>query len=263
MTVQRTPVDSQDKAAKPEVMTIDVAPNPIRELGLEMEMGEICAIQKDSPAALAGLKRGDIIRMIDGQPVGDPMTLPDRFSGRGRETINLTIEREGEKVASEVQATLRGADWYVQPLDEKSPMAWPSLGIAYRVLNRVRMAVPGSPAAEAGLTAGDEIVGGKLIPPDKETLRKLEIPAIGGQAHVRRRASQLAVFRQLASERRAGHDGRTHIRPAGKREHRLPYADTGRGSLQSRPRLLLRAGLCLFHRRFLGRSDRRWRRRNP
>jgi len=169
-----------DAPVKTREVTIDVPPNPMRRFGLEMEMGEICAIQKDSPAAASGLKPGDIIRMIDGKQigdtaVGDSLTLPDRLRRRAGETINLTIEREGEKTAHEVQVKLRDADAYVQPLDEGSPMAVPALGIAYRVLNRVRAVVPGSPAAEAELLTGDEIVRAKIIPPDEETLHKLKL----------------------------------------------------------------------------------------
>jgi regulator of sigma E protease len=181
VTVQRT-AEKVEKDAPVETreVTIDVPPNPMRRFGLEMEMGEICAIQKDSPAAAAGLKPGDIIRMIDGKQigdaaVGDSLTLPDRLRRRAGETVNLTIECEDEKAAHEVQVKLSEADAYLQPLDEGSPMAVPALGIAYRVLNRVRAVVPGSPAAEAELLAGDEIVRAKIIPPDAETLHKLKL----------------------------------------------------------------------------------------
>ncbi len=55
---------------------MDVAPNPMRHVGLVMKMGEIAAIQADSPAAATGLLPGDVIRRVDGHPVADPMTLP-------------------------------------------------------------------------------------------------------------------------------------------------------------------------------------------
>ena len=44
-----------------------------------MKMGPITAIQDHSPAAEAGLKAGDQIMAIDGHPVGDPLTLPERM----------------------------------------------------------------------------------------------------------------------------------------------------------------------------------------
>ena len=52
-------------------------------------------------------------------------------------------------------------------------MAISSLGIAYRVLNRVREAVPGSPAAKAGLRGGDEIVSATILPPDADAMERL------------------------------------------------------------------------------------------
>ena len=56
-----------------------------------------------------------------------------------------------------------------------SPVEVAALGIAYRVLNRVDRVIEGSPAAKAGLMPDDVIVEATLIPPDKETLRKLEV----------------------------------------------------------------------------------------
>jgi regulator of sigma E protease len=74
-----------------------------------------------------------------------------------------------------VRVTLREADWYSQPLDEGNPIAVPVLGVSYRVLNRVRAVQPDSPAAAAGLAAGDEIVSARVRPPSEEILKKLKV----------------------------------------------------------------------------------------
>jgi regulator of sigma E protease len=151
-------------------LTIDVAPRHVRQLGLEMAIGEITAVQADSPAEKAGLRKGDLIEEIDAAPVGDPMTLPERLRRRSGQTVALSVRREGSSSPSCVEVPLRTADWYEPPVTEGSLMTVPQLGIAYRVLNRVKEVTAGSPAAKAGLHAGDVIVQATIFPPDKETL---------------------------------------------------------------------------------------------
>lgn len=161
--------DNLKNVGQPGTITMTVAPKPMRRLGLVMEMGEISAVQTDSPAAKAGIRPGDKIALIDGQPPGDPMTLPERLRQRAGQTIILTVTRETEKNPIKVDVNLRRADWYEMPIDGGNPISVPSLGIAYPVLSRVRSAIEGMPAAEAGLRNGDEIVAAKLIPPEKQT----------------------------------------------------------------------------------------------
>jgi len=162
----RRPADT----ANVEQVTVEVVPNPMLRLGLIMEMGEISHIQDDSPAEKAGIELGDKIVAVDGEAPGDPMTLPARLAKRDTETITLTIEREGAAEPTiDVEVTLRKADWYDTPIAIGCPMTVPSLGIGYYVLNRVHMAVDGSPAAEAGLVNGDLIVRATIIPPPKDT----------------------------------------------------------------------------------------------
>jgi len=152
-------------------LTITVAPNPMCRLGLAMEMGEISAVQKGSPAARAGIRPGDLITKVDGQPPGDPMTLPDRLRQLAGETITLTVQRKDKPI--DFQVTLRRAEWFETPAGDLIPLdlpvAVPSLGIAYAVGNRVHSPIEGSPAAEAGLRAGDEVGAAELIPPKQQT----------------------------------------------------------------------------------------------
>jgi len=163
-----------EAAPATETVNIKVPTNPMRELvpGLEMAMGPIAAVQDDSPAKEAGLREDDVITALNGEPVGDPMFLPEhvrRLSLRSTATISLTIERDGvEKQTEDVR--LRQADWYEQPVLEGSPLSIPQLGIAYQVLPRVAKVAKGSLAAEAGLQEGDVIVAASILPPEKETV---------------------------------------------------------------------------------------------
>ena len=132
-----------ERKAKPEgnqeteELTIEVAPNPMRWFGLVMEMGPISAIQAHSPAAAAGVEPGGTIRTLDGKPAADPMTLPELFHGlRGRDVV-LGVEYPGKGV-KEFRLTVGDNGAFTEPLFETNPMTIPSLGIAYRVLNRVR-----------------------------------------------------------------------------------------------------------------------------
>lgn len=169
ITVERAaPKQSgQAPAAMPKRVNAEVPPQPMQDLGLVMEMGEIAAIQAESPAAAAGFQIGDRINRFDGQAVGDPMTLPDRLRDRAGQRVTFSIGREGAKEPIDIAVVLRPADRFDPPGIKGSPLAVPSLGLAYRVLNRVRKVNPGSPGARAGLQAGDLIVHATITAPPK------------------------------------------------------------------------------------------------
>ena len=153
-------------------LTIEVAPNPMRSFGLVMEMGPISAIQAHSPAAAAGVKPGGTIRTLDGKPIADPMTLPELFHNRRGRDIVLGVEYPGKGV-KEFRLAVGADGGFTEPLSEDNPMTISSLGIAYRLLNRVREAIPDSPAAKAGLHSGDELVKAVILPPDADALNRL------------------------------------------------------------------------------------------
>lgn len=178
ITVQRKAERTGSSGKDPvgtEQITIEVAPAPMRRLGLAMEMGRITAIQDNSPAAQAGIKPSDRIIRVDGRPVGDPLTLPDRLrrlalEHKGAQVV-LAINRAGQEKPVEVPVPLRVEDAFDLPLTRDSSVSVPALGVAYPVLNRVADVQSGSPAARAGLHAGDVIVEATLIPPDEESLK--------------------------------------------------------------------------------------------
>jgi regulator of sigma E protease len=164
------PADS--KAAKPanrQLATIEVGPQPMRRLGLIMEMGPIVAVQDNSPALKAGIQPGDVVESVDGRPAGDPLTLSDRLGRRAGQKVALTVVRHGEKITLK-DVELARANWFAQPFAPKSPVSVASLGIAYRVLNKVAGVVEGSPAAQAKIIPGSVVVEASILPPDAETI---------------------------------------------------------------------------------------------
>ena len=181
VTVQRLPdghrvvIDGTPQLASGKRTTLTVPPMPVRTLGMVMTMGKITAVQNDSPAQTAGIVAGDLITHLDGQPVGDPMTLPERLRKRSWEgaqppKVVLTVVREGNPAPVKVEVRLRRADWYEVPLMAGSPLSVPAFGIAYDVGNRVVSVIPGGPAARAGVKAGDEIEQGELVPPERDVI---------------------------------------------------------------------------------------------
>ena len=203
VTVVRETEQADGEAKATEEITMEVAPEPMRWLGLVMQMGPIHAIQDHSPAANAAepaFRLGDrIVSVVDDQGYrwdDDPMTLPDQLrrlaesSGPGHQitvTVSRKVAGEAEPVDVEIKVPLRRADWYSVPIDFPSPMTIPALGIAYHVSNRICDVREGSPAAKAGLKGGQVVVQAKLVPPDEETVRSEQLGEAVGKIKQRTR----------------------------------------------------------------------------
>jgi len=174
-TVRRAgqPAHSEGSARPGEKeVGVRVAANPMLRLGLVMEMGPIAAIRKGSQAAQKGILAGDWIREVNGEPPGDPMTLPDRLRRLAQDSsqVELTVARLGRKEPIRVEMPLHPVDSFDSLVAPDSPISLPSLGIAYRVSNRVQEVLAGSPAARAGLQPRAVIVRAATIPPDEKSL---------------------------------------------------------------------------------------------
>lgn len=114
-------VETVDGAVHQRVLDFGLAPNlteggnVLAALGLSPWMPRLKPVIDDvadaSAAAAAGLRPGDRIRAIDGEPIDSWQALVERIQARPGETVTLTVERDGRE--RRVQATLgsrAGAD---------------------------------------------------------------------------------------------------------------------------------------------------------
>jgi len=182
VTVQRAAKDQGDSKGgdekqPDEKIVVRVETTPLRDFGLVMPLGPITAVQNNSPAEQAGLRVGDRMISIDGQPVGNPLTLEYRLRqmAAAGKTVSLEIESkagdEAQKSTAEaktrtVKIALRVPEFTDVP-QEMSPLPLATLGVACEVPTTIVAVQPNSPAALADIQPGDEIVSGKLISPPK------------------------------------------------------------------------------------------------
>ncbi len=181
-----------------EIVSMTVPAQPMVRLGLAMEMGKIVAVQKNSPAAEKGLEPGDFIDRISyaddtaasqalaGKEFDDPIALPEqlRQMADDNRTIRLSVRRstsggDGRQESEKIDLPLRTVTWNEPAGSEDDPLSAPALGIAYRVLNRVRNVLADSPAAKAGLQGGDVITQAEFILPEKKKGKKLDALKFG------------------------------------------------------------------------------------
>ena len=124
---------------------------------------EIAEVSKDTAAAKAGLKAGDIIVELDGKPVVRMAQilhiLGPKYEG---DKISLKYKRGKDVVAVNNLELVSALQVYAHPFLGILPMRDdPKLGV------EIRHVFPKSPAEKAGLKEGDRIVklGTKTVPP--------------------------------------------------------------------------------------------------
>ncbi len=166
------------------VMIQDITPELAKSFGLSTTEGVLISdVSKDSPAEKAGLKRGDVITRFDGKEVKDAHML-SRMVAAKKPNTTVTVEVIRDKKEKSLQVKLgtmpQNQQAALSPMENKSPWGLtvqeitPDLA-SHLGLNPDEKGVvisdvkPGSPAAEAGLRAGDII---------KEVDRK-EIKSLG------------------------------------------------------------------------------------
>ncbi len=161
----------REKDKKATTSRVTIPPVPVVDLGLQLTIGPIVAIQPESSAAKAGLKLGDRIVSFNAQSSPDPMRLPDLADQRVDQPTEITVARsEAGKPEETLNFTVSPRRETLAQLpfsaSNKDPLEVPALGMAVTVLPTITAVRPGSPAAKAELKPG-EIVTAITFTPTK------------------------------------------------------------------------------------------------
>jgi serine protease Do len=168
------------------------------DLGLKETSGAlVAAAQKDSPAAAAGVKSGDVITAVDGETVADPHDLARRIAALGpKKTVKLALIRNGSPMTIDVvlgtmpadktaSADTRNSD------DNGGASALAKLGLTLRPAHGQEGVVvaevdPDGAAADKGLKQGDVIleVAGKSVNRPAEVVDAIDAAKSGGKKSV-------------------------------------------------------------------------------
>ncbi len=167
------------------------------DLGLKNATGAlVAAAQKDSPAAAAGVKSGDVITAVDGETVADPHDLARRIAALGpKKTAKLSIIRSGSPMTLDVTLGTMPADKSASAetrnSEDNESSALAKLGLTLRPApgqNGVVVAEvdPDGAAADKGLKQGDVIleVAGKSVNRPAEVVDAIDAAKSGGKKSV-------------------------------------------------------------------------------
>lgn len=121
-------------------------------------------VSEDSPAGRAGIQPGDQIVSVDGERVENWREALDIFLINANQTLDVALERDGERVRTELEVEARGEDQVGYT------------GLFPAVQPQVARLREDFPAEKAGLEPGDIIIGvdGKDIVSNQELIEAIE-----------------------------------------------------------------------------------------
>ncbi len=162
--VQRTEESAAGQSSQ-QTLDITVPPNPLKRIGIVLQIGRILAVREMSPAAAAGFEVGDLITHVHGEEVGDPLILSQRLRKWIGQDVPVVVDRMSGGSRKSVELTVRPV-----PRFQLTTMMVPGslvgiepIGVAFAVENTVIGVEPGSSAADAGLQSGDVLKTAQFV----------------------------------------------------------------------------------------------------
>jgi serine protease Do len=171
-------------------------PQLAQALNLQAENGALVAsVAKGSPAARAGLARGDLIVSYDGEPVVSVRDLAREVSRTPVGTrVEIQVHRGGKDLTLDVEigespdprparaaAVSQGTAAFGFSAIDPNPAQRRRLGLGQRGAALVRTVAPGGPAAQARLRPGDVVleVDRQAVANTEDLARKLDAAGDG------------------------------------------------------------------------------------
>ncbi|HZL91923.1 MAG TPA: site-2 protease family protein [Pirellulaceae bacterium] len=186
VVIERKAKDDKGKDLPAERHEVTIEPKPQRVVGLVMEIGPIVAVREGSPAQKAGFQAGDLIQEVNGQPVGDPLSLGQRLIPKDdAESWTFVVARQGADGAvttRSITVTPEVPDQYFEDYRTGGPASIESIGVAVQVTNKVAAVEPGSSAEKEGFRPGDVLTKVKFVPADAADEEK-EKELLAKEAH--------------------------------------------------------------------------------
>jgi len=148
------------------------------DFGFRMTFEPIAAIRKDSPADRAGFRKGDRIVKVGGRDDPDPLRLPSLCYDNAGKPMTFEVERTaaaGSTTSHTLTVTPDDTPPWTDMPGSSDALDVPGLGLCYAVRPHIAAVAPDSPAARAGLKAGDVISAVTIAPP-----RFVEIARVKG-----------------------------------------------------------------------------------
>src|SRR5208337_3099595 len=129
---------------------------------------------KDSPADRAGFRKGDQIVKVEGDDI-DPVRLPSICYEHAGKPMTFEVERmaDGSKTSHTLTVTPDDTPPWTDMPAASDALDVPGLGLCYAIRPHIAAVAPGSPAARAGLKAGDVISAVTIAPPRSEEIAKV------------------------------------------------------------------------------------------
>ena len=140
------------------------------DLGMELKSGMlITEITYGRPAALAGLRAGDVIESIDGKPIRNWKSIRDALNATGGEAADVGVRKgEDTEIISITPVANRSS------VGEDTPSYLPQyvLGVAGAFSSTLAAVREDSAAWQAGLRAEDKLTAIRLIPKEGKAITR-------------------------------------------------------------------------------------------
>lgn len=156
------PIDEVERDWSQWVLAQKVPQVPFMGVRTKEEKGKLLVedVTPNSPAAKAGLQKGDLIATMDGQAINDQGGLLEAVGAKNvGDEMAIQVQRGGKPLDLKVKLAARPAGIDQPPTPPAPQIAF--LGASVEEANgavRVKEVAKDSPAAKAGLKAGDPVV---------------------------------------------------------------------------------------------------------